>query len=144
MMTQTTKNDTPEARSALSFRHVKQHLGIGCSKRLAKLIGNILSRITLGLDPVQARELVGVLPAPLQWLAVGPYHVASEQRPIRHLDELVEAVYEADRKSGAHILRTEIAALEAVVVVLRELDHRLDLFKHNFLQHRVVAGIKNW
>jgi len=83
-----------------------------------------------------------MLPGPLQLLAAKNRKTKQVSRPIAHLDELVEDVYEEDRKSGSKVLTTEVHALNAVVVILRKLDKYLNLFSYNFLKFPVVQGLK--
>jgi len=71
------------------------------------------SRVQSGLNEEQTRQLLSILPGPLQLLAARNYNRKnrSANKSFVHLDELVEDVYEEDRKSGSHVLSTEVHAL---------------------------------
>lgn len=144
MVNASTDNYSPEENSVIFFRHVKRDLGIPSTKQIVRLVDNVLSRIQRGLNKEQSRELVSMLPGPLQLLAARNYshRVQPEEKSFNHLDELAEDVFQEDRKSGSRVLTTEVHALNAVVVILRTLDKYLNLFSYNFLQRRVVDGLK--
>jgi hypothetical protein len=133
---------SPEENSVIFFRHVKRDLGIPSTKQMVRLVDTVLSKIQSGLNDEQSRQLVSILPGPLQLLAAKNRKNRQATRPIAHLDELVEDVYEEDRKSGSKVLKTEVHALNAVVVILRQLDKYLNLFSYNFLKFPVVQGLK--
>jgi hypothetical protein len=144
MVTAPIDNYSPEENSVIFFRHVKRDLGIPSTRQMVKLVDNVLSRIQSGLNEEQTRQLLSILPGPLQLLAAK--NLARKNKPARkcfiHLDELVEDVFEEDRKSGTRVLKTEVNALDAVVVILRKLDKYLNLFSYNFLQFKLVQGVK--
>lgn len=142
MVTASSENYSPEENSVIFFRHVKRDLGIPSTKQMVRLVDTVLSRIQCGLNDEQTRQLYSMLPGPLQLLAAKNRKNEQVARPITHLDELVEDVYEEDRKSGSHVLKTEVHALNAVVVILRKLDKYLNLFSYNFLRFPVVHGLK--
>lgn len=142
MVTAPIDNYSPEENSVIFFRHVKRDLGIPSTRQMVRLVENVLSRIQGGLNDEQTRQLLSVLPGPLQLLAAKNRKARAAKKSFVHLDELVEDVYEEDRKSGSHVLKTEVHALNAVVVILRKLDKYLNLFSYNFLQFRLVQGVK--
>ena len=59
-----------------------------------------------------------------------------------HLDELVENLYEEDRRSEHPQFSTEVEALNAVVVILRKLDKYLNIFSYNILKPQWVQGLR--
>lgn len=144
MVTAPIDNYSPEENSVIFFRHVKRDLGIPSTRQMIQLVENVLSRIQSRLNEEQTRRLFSVLPGLLQLLAAKNYgkNDKLEKKSFNHLDELVEDVYEEDRKSGSRVLTTEVHALNAVVVILRKLDKYLNLFSHNFLQFTLVQGVK--
>jgi len=142
MVTASSDNYSPEENSVIFFRHVKRDLGIPSTKQMVRLVDNVLSKIQSGLNDEQTRQLLSILPGPLQLLAAKNRRNKQVTRPITHLDELVEDVYEEDRKSGSRVLSTEVHALNAVVVILRKLDKYLNLFSYNFLRFPIIQGLK--
>lgn len=142
MVTASSETYSPEENSVIFFRHVKRDLGIPSTKQMVRLVDTVLSRIQRGLNDEQTKQLVTMLPGTLQLLAAKNRKNEQVTRPIAHLDELVEDVYEEDRKSGSRVLKTEVHALNAVVVILRKLDKYLNLFSYNFLRFPVVHGLK--
>ena len=142
MVTASSDNYSPEENSVIFFRHVKRDLGIPSTKQMVRLVDTVLSKIQGGLNDEQNRQFLTMLPGPLQLLAAKNRKGTQATRPFAHLDELVEDVYEEDRKSGARVLSTEVHALNAVVVILRKLDKYLNLFSYNFLKFPVVQGLK--
>ncbi len=145
MITTPIDSYSPEENSVIFFRHVKRDLGIPSTKKMVRLVDNVLCRIQSGLNEEQTRQLVSILPGPLQLLAAKNYHkkATPSQKCFNHLDELAEDVYQEDQKSGSRVLHTEIHALDAVVVILKKLDKYLNLFSYNFLQFRLVDSLKN-
>jgi hypothetical protein len=142
MVTASSGHYSPEENSVIFFRHVKRDLGIPSTKQMVRLVDNVLSKIQSGLNDEQTRQFLMILPGPLQLLAAKNRKNKQVTRPIAHLDELVEDVYEEDRKSGSHVLTTEVHALNAVVVILRKLDKYLNLFSYNFLRFPIIHGLK--
>jgi hypothetical protein len=143
MVTAPIDNYSPEENSVIFFRHVKRDLGIPSTRQMVRLVDNVLSRIQSRLNEEQTRQLLSILSGPLQLLVAKNY---GKSRPVKksfnHLDELVEDVFQEDRKSGSRVLKTEVHALDAVVVILRKLDKYLNLFSYNFLQFKLVQGVK--
>jgi hypothetical protein len=140
MITAPIDHYSPEENSVIFFRHVKRDLGIPSTRQLVNLVNNVLCRIQGGLNEEQTKQLVAILPGPLQLLAARNY--CKTAKSFNHLDELVEDVYEEDKKSGSRVLSTEVHALNAVVVILRKLDKYLNLFSYNFLKYRLVDSLK--
>jgi uncharacterized protein (DUF2267 family) len=144
MITAPIDNYSPEENSVIFFRHVKRDLGIPSTKQMVKLVDNVLCRIQSSLNEEQTKQLVSILPGPLQLLAAKNYSKRAEfnEKTFNHLDEFVEDVYAQDKKSGSRVLSTEVHALSAVVIILRKLDKYLNLFSYNFLQFRLVDSLK--
>src|SRR3954468_6263522 len=85
---------SPEENSVIFFRHVKRDLGIPSTQQMVRLVDTVLSKIQRGLNKEQSRQFLTMLPGPLQLLAAKNRKTKQVSRPIAHLDELVEDVYE--------------------------------------------------
>lgn len=141
---QVERNNSQEYKSVIFFRNVKRALGISSTSSMMALVGKVLSHVCRNLSKQQVNTLISRLPGAFQPLLFGQ---ASENRDRNqpcfcYLDELVENMYEEDRRSEHPQFSTEVEALNAVVVVLRKLDKYLNIFSYNILKPQWVEGLR--
>jgi uncharacterized protein (DUF2267 family) len=130
-----------DERSAFFFRNVKRALGLTSTQSIVSVVGKVLTQVCRNLPKQQANLLISRLPGTIQPL-LDKESSAGNQQPYSHLDELVENMYEEDRRSEHPQFSTEVEALNAVVVVLRKLDKYLNIFSYNILKPRWVEGLR--
>lgn len=131
-----------EEQAVICFRHIKRDLGIKSSREVVRMIRKVLVALRRGMNTGQALAFIQRLPSSLQMLMLGTWNRNEKQVSVSHLDELVETVYSEDRQSDTPVFSTEVHALNAVVVVLQQMDKYLQLFSHNILSHKLVSGVK--
>jgi uncharacterized protein (DUF2267 family) len=130
-----------DERSAFFFRNVKRALGISSNQSIISVVGKVLTQVCRNLPKQQAYLLISRLPGMFHPLLYKESDQGTQQS-YSHLDELVENMYEEDRRSEHPQFATEVEALNAVVVVLRKLDKYLNIFSYNILKPRWVEGLR--
>jgi uncharacterized protein (DUF2267 family) len=143
----TSRNAHPETystdeQSVICFRHIKRDLGARSTREVVRVIRKVLVALRKGMNTGQAIAFIQRLPSSLQMLMLGSWDRNEKQTSVSHLDELVENIYSEDRQSVTPVFSTEVHALNAVVVVLQQMDKYLKLFSHNILSHKLVSGVK--
>ena len=123
------------------FHEMKRELGIQSTKKLASLIRKIFSGIRRTLTAQETDAFINSMPDLLRLLFVSGWRYEKESR-IDHLDELVESIYYEDRLSLRPVFRSEIEALNAVVVVLRKLDKIWGVLNFNGFKFSLVQEIR--
>jgi uncharacterized protein (DUF2267 family) len=130
----------PEDKSVIFFRNVKRALGISSNQSMVAMVSKVLTHVCRNLSGQQASALMSRLPVQFQPLL---FRVGSDCQPrYSYLDELVENMYEEDRRSEHPQFSTEVEALNAVVVILRKLDKYLNIFSFNILKPQWVEGLR--
>lgn len=142
-----TRNTTTDAyfneeQSAICFRHIKRDLGTRSTREVVRVIRKVLAALRRGMNNGQALAFIKKLPSSLQMLMLGSWDRQERQIPVAHLDELVEHIYNEDRQSPAPVFSTEVHALNAVIVVLQQMDKYFKLFSQNILSHQLVSGVR--
>jgi len=135
---------TPEERVVLFFRHIKKELGATSTLQIVQLVGKIVAHIRRGLSATQLTRLVNQLPGIFQIMLGQPESASTPANSCRysHLDELVEGIYEEDKKSPHSLFSTEVEVLNAVVLVLQKMDKYMNLFSYNVLKYPVVKELQ--
>jgi uncharacterized protein (DUF2267 family) len=134
------RSSPPEDKSILFFRNVKRVLGISSTQSIVALVSKVLTHVCRNLPGQQATALMSRLPVTFQPLF---FRAGSDSAPCcAYLDELVENMYEEDRRSEHPQFSTEVEALNAVVVILRKLDKYLNIFSYNILKPQWVEGLR--
>jgi|SRR5688572_33385673 len=131
-----------EERSMIFFRNVKRALGISSTMSIVQLVGKVLTQVCHTLSKQQVSALINRLPGAFQPMLLKETIRSAAQRSYSHLDELVENMYEEDRRSAHPQFSTEVEALNAVVIILRKLDKYLDIFSYNILKPQWVEGLR--
>ena len=142
MVTSLNRGYTVEESSVIFFRNVKRALGISSTQSMVRLVSKVLTHVCRSLSKQQVTAFVNKLPGMFQPLLFRDVNEQPNQVPLAHLDELVESIYEEDRKSEHPQFSTEVEALNAVVVILRKLDKYLNIFSYNILKPKWVEGLR--
>jgi hypothetical protein len=101
-----------------------------------------MRQVWAGVTLQQAAILLHKFPRTFQALMLGEWSRNRRVIQYAHLDELADRIYEEDRVSGDILFSSEVAALQAVVVVLSKLDKYLDFFSYKILNYSLVEEIK--
>ena len=135
---------SPEEKVVLFFRHIKKELGASSTLQIVQLVAKIFAHIRRGLSAAQLTGLINQMPGIFQILLGQPDKEPSPEntRGYSHLDELVESIYEEDKKSAHSLFSTEVEVLNAVVLVLRKMDKYMNLFSYNVLKFPVVNELQ--
>lgn len=131
-----------EERSVFFFRNAKRALGISSTIRMVQLVGKVLGHVCRNLSTQQVVTLIGRLPGTFQPLLLKETIKSAAHQSYDHLDELVENMYDEDRRSADPQFSTEVEALNAVVIILRKLDKYLNIFSYNILKPQWVEGLR--
>ena len=140
-----------EEKSVLFFREIKHDLGSQSMIKIVKLVRVVLSQIRKSLSHEQAAIFITSLPSVFQLLFIANWkynELNEESGSIRHLDELIDTLYEQDRKSGARLFHSEIDTLNTVILILTKLDKffgamGLKIFQHSLTQELRQAASSN-
>lgn len=140
-----------EEKSIQFFREIKHDLGSSSMVKIVKVVRMVLSQIRKSLSHEQATIFITSLPSLFQLLFIAnwKYNDSNEAAgSIRHLDELIDTLYEQDRKSGTCLFHSEIDALNSVILILTKLDKffgamGLKIFQHSLTQELKQAASSN-
>lgn len=131
-----------DENAVLFFRQVKKDLGMDDTRKTVNLVSRILSHLRSGMNVQQLSQVINQLPGILQLLLADKWNANSEAKPVKHLDELVERVYEEDQAKGHSLLHSEVQTLNTIIVVLRRLDSFLNLFSFNILKYPLMEEVR--
>ena len=127
------------------FREIKNDLGSSSMIKIVKLVRVVLSQIRKSLSHEQATIFITSLPSVFQLLFIANwrYNESNEQAgSIHHLDELIDTLYEQDRKSGTCLFHSEIETLNTVILVLTKLDKFFGAMGLKIFQHSLTQELK--
>ena len=136
-----------EEQSLKFFNEINRHLGMRSRHKLVLLVRAVLSNVRRSLSEDQAALVVKRLPRLFRKLFRGNNQY-QETLSIKHLDELVDTIYNEDKKSHRQALFTsEIDTLNAVILVLNKLDRffgilQLNVFRYPLTQELRQAAIE--
>ena len=77
-----------------------------------------------------------------QLLFVANWKYDDKQEPIMHLDELVDFVYQEDRKQKNSLFKSEIDTLNSVILVLSKLDKFFGILGLNVFRYSLTQELK--
>lgn len=131
-----------EEQSIRFFNEVKNNLGARSTKKIVRLVRTVLAQLRRTLSHEQATVLIKSLPSLFQLLFVTNWKYEESQPQVKHLDELVENVYEEDKKSHDSVFTSEIDTLNSVILVLTKLDKFFGLLGLNVLKYSLTQELK--
>jgi uncharacterized protein (DUF2267 family) len=134
-----------EEKSIQFFREIKNDLGSSSMLKIVKLVRVVLSQIRKSLSHEQATIFIKSLPSLFQLLFVTNWkYNETKEAPgsYRHLDELIDTLYEQDRKSGSRLFHSEIDTLNTVILVLTKLDKFFGAMGLKIFQHSLTQELK--
>lgn len=135
-------SDQQEEQSIRFFNEVKNNLGARSTRKIVRLVRAVLAQLRRTLSHEQAAVLIKSLPSLFQLLFVANWKYEETNTQIKHLDELVEYVYEEDKKSHDSVFTSEIDTLNSVILVLTKLDKFFGLLGLNVLKYSLAQELK--
>jgi uncharacterized protein (DUF2267 family) len=130
------------------FREIKTHLGSTSTEKIVKLVRAVLSQVRRSLSHDQAVLVIKNLPSLFQLLFIANWKYDESDSSIKHLDELVDHIYQEDQKSKDSLFTSEIDTLNTVILVLSKLDKffgilGLNVFRYSLTQELKQAAIED-
>ena len=105
---------------ALFFRKLKSELNCSTMGKTIAQVRTILSKIKGNYTVQELTELINKTPPLLHFILIGNSRYENGKKPIVHLDELVDVLYQEDeQRIGNRLFRSEIEALGTVLIVLK-------------------------
>ena len=144
-MTLALNQSEQEEKSIQFFREIKHDLGAPSMVKIVKLVRVVLSQIRRSLSHEQASVFIKSLPSLFQLLFITnwKYEESNESAgSINHLDELIDRLYDQDRKSGAFLFHSEIDTLNTVILILTKLDKFFGAMGLKIFQHSLTQELK--
>ena len=102
------------------FRKLKIELNCTSMRKTISQVRAILSKIKGSYSAREITELIDKTPPLLHFVLIGNSRYEQDHKPIVHLDELVDTLYNEDeRQPRNRLFRSEIEALGTVLIVLK-------------------------
>lgn len=137
-----TNQDEQDEQSVRFFKEVKTHLGLRSTRKLVRLVRAILSQLRRTLSPEQSNMVIKTLPSLFQLLFVANWRYDDKQEQIMHLDELVDHVYQEDRKQKNSLFKSEVDTLNSVILVISKLDKFFGILGLNVFRYSLTQELK--
>ncbi len=141
MVTSIPFNDHEEL-SVRFFKEVKNNLGFTSTRKIVKLVRAVLSQLRRTLSHDQANLVIQSLPSLFQLLFVANWKYEDKDAAITHLDELVDCVYQEDRRSEDSLFKSEIDTINSVILVLTKLDKFFGILGLNVFRYSLTQELK--
>ena len=135
-------NTDQDEQSVRFFKEVKSHLGLRSTRKLVRLVRAILSHLRKTLSHEQSVMVIKTLPSLFQLLFVTNWKYDDKQLPIMHLDELVDHVYQEDRKQKNSLFTSEIDTLNSIILVVNKLDKFFGILGLNVFRYSLTQELK--
>lgn len=135
-------NTNQDEQSVRFFKEVKNHLGLRSTRKIVRLVRAVLSQLRSTLSPEQTNTVIKTLPSLFQLLFVANWRYDDKQQPIMHLDELVDHVYQEDRKQKNSLFKSEIDTLNSVILVITKLDKFFGILGLNVFRYSLTQELK--
>ncbi|MEP6736770.1 MAG: hypothetical protein ABJA70_14700 [Chryseolinea sp.] len=131
-----------DEQSVQFFNEIKHNLGGQSTQKIVKLVRAILSQLRRTLSHEQTVVVIKNLPSLFQLLFVANWKYDDKNISIKHLDELVDNLYQEDRKSKESLFTSEIDTLNSVLLVLTKLDKFFGIIGLNVLRYSFTQELK--
>lgn len=131
-----------EEQAIRFFREIKSHLGFTSTQKIVKLVRAVLSQLRRSLSHEQAVVIIKSLPSLFQLLFIANWKYEESDTSIKHLDELVDHIYQEDKKSNDSLFTSEIDTLNTVILVLNKLDKFFGILGLNVLRYSLTQELK--
>ena len=131
-----------EELSIRFFREIKSNLGFTSTKKIVKLVRAVFLQLRRSLSHEQSAVIIKNLPSLFQLLFVTNWKYEETDTSIKHLDELVDNIYQEDKKSEDSLFTSEIDTLNTVILVLSKLDKFFGILGLNVLRYSLTQELK--
>jgi len=131
-----------DEQSVRFFKEVKSNLGLRSTRKIVRLVRAILSQLRSTLSPEQTNAMIKTLPSLFQLLFVANWRYDDKQQSIMHLDELVDHVYQEDRKQKSSLFKSEVDTLNSVILVITKLDKFFGILGLNVFRYSLTQELK--
>ncbi len=131
-----------DEKSLKFFNEIKNSLGLTSTWKIAKLTRAIFVQIKRSLSPEEAVIVTKRLPYPIQILFISNGEYEETLTSIMHLDELVDNIYQEDKRCPNSLFTSEIDVLNTVILVLHKLDKFFGFMGLNVLRYSLVQELK--
>lgn len=131
-----------EELSIRFFREIKSNLGFTSTKKIVKLVRAVLLQLRRSLSHEQSALIIKNLPSLFQLLFVTNWKYEETDTSIKHLDELVDNIYQEDKRSKDSLFTSEIDTLNTVILVLSKLDKFFGILGLNVLRYSLTQELK--
>lgn len=141
MITSLTYSDQDE-QSIRFFKEIKKHLGLRSTRKIVRLVRAVLSQMRRTLSHEQSSMVIKTLPGLFQLLFVANWKYDDKQEPVMHLDELVDHIYQEDRKQKNSLFTSEIDTINSVILVISKLDKFFGILGLNVFRYSLTQELK--
>lgn len=141
-MTVSIRNAEQDEQSIRFFNEIKNSLGYTSTRKIAKLVRAVLTQVRRSLSHEQTAIIIKHLPSLFQLLFVTNWKYEEVGTSIRHLDELVDTIYQEDKRSKNSLFTSEIDTLNTVILVLNKLDKFFGILGLNVLRYSLTLELK--
>jgi uncharacterized protein (DUF2267 family) len=131
-----------DEQSVRFFKEVKSSLGLQSTRKIVRLVRAILSQLRKTLSHEQLSVVIKTLPSLFQLLFIANWRYEDTHEPIMHLDELVDHVYQEDRKQENSLFTSEIDTLNSIILVITKLDKFFGILGLNVFRYSLTQELK--
>ena len=131
-----------DEQSVRFFKEVKSSLGLRSTRKIVRLVRAILSQLRKTLSHEQLTLVIKTLPSLFQLLFIANWKYDDKHEQIMHLDELVDHVYQEDRKQENSLFTSEIDTLNSIILVLTKLDKFFGILGLNVFRYSLTQELK--
>lgn len=139
------KNPNPDELNFLD--QIKKELSLTNVKQVVPFVASVLHALRQTMTLQNANLLLNRLPDFLKIVFACDWETSEEQRPVKHLDELVNLVMERDRKNQKFLFKSEEQTLSIIILTLKKIYRLTDLgnfegISHPFRQELEEASVE--
>ena len=131
-----------DEQSVRFFKEVKSSLGLRSTRKIVRLVRAILSQLRKTLSHEQLTLVIKTLPSLFQLLFIANWKYDDKPEQIMHLDELVDHVYQEDRKQENSLFTSEIDTLNSIILVITKLDKFFGILGLNVFRYSLTQELK--
>jgi len=131
-----------DEQSVRFFKEIKNNLGLHSSRKLVSVVRAVLSQLRKTLSHEQSSVVINTLPSLFQLLFVANWKYDDKQEPIMHLDELVDNIYQEDKKQKKSLFKSEIDTLNSVLLIISKLDKFFGILGLNVFRYSLTQELK--
>lgn len=135
------KQFAEEDKTFLVFKEVSKELKLS-SQQVSRITGRLFSAISRSLSKNELAYWLDNLPELFKLLLVKDWKSECCPSTLEHLDHLVDTVYTEDQRTTDKVFRSEVEALEYVVVLLKKMEKVLGILRFPGFKFSFVREVK--